>query len=425
MARQGRAAHEGAVLSRPSESFNGREANSVDFRADLRSPEPMALPAAAEPVQATFCSFHPLVPGWSCSLSGPTSVLEATTLQDVVPLLHTAWRASLSGKWVALLLSYEAAPAFDPAMITHPPGEFPLAWAAVFDRPLDDPGAGLPEVQDVTVTSTPYAVGPWTPLVERQEYDRSIGRIHELIVQGETYQVNYTMPFRASFSGDEHAWYMDLARAQGAPFSAYLRMGRFSVLSLSPELFFRQEGREIVSMPMKGTMARGRWPGEDRRKADALAACPKNRAENVMIVDLVRSDLGRIAVPGSVRAEPLFEVQTFRSVHQMVSTVGATLPKGATLIDVMRALFPGGSITGAPKIRTMEIIRDLEPIRGISTPVPWGSSVPEAAGCSASRSGPCSWTGSPRQRRCASAEGSRPGRHRAGNTRSAGSRWLF
>jgi para-aminobenzoate synthetase / 4-amino-4-deoxychorismate lyase len=316
---------------------------------------------AAEPVQATFSSFHPLVPGWSCRLAGPTSVLEATTISQVLPLLHAAWEASLSGKWVALALSYEAAPAFDPAMRTHPPGEFPLAWAAVFDRTCDVPESGQEgAAQDAQGSGPHYAVGPWNPLVERAEYDRAIERIHELIVQGETYQVNYTMPFRASFIGDECAWHMDLARAQGAPFSAFLRMGRFSVLSLSPELFFRLDGREIVSMPMKGTMARGRWPGEDLGKAEELAACPKNRAENVMIVDLVRSDLGRIAVTGSVRAEPLFEVQTLRSVHQMVSTVRATLAAGATLIDIMRAIFPGGSITGAPKIRTMEIIHELE-----------------------------------------------------------------
>jgi para-aminobenzoate synthetase / 4-amino-4-deoxychorismate lyase len=305
-----------------------------------------------QPVQALFRSFHPQMPGWTCALTHPETVLQATTLPEVLPLLHAALEASRAGKWVALLLSYEAGPAFDPALRTHPPGEFPLAWMAAFDSA--DPSTA-------TETASAYAVGPWLPLVARDEFDRSIREIHVLIRRGETYQVNYTVPFRASFKGDDRAWYHSLALTQGAPYSAYLNLGRFRVLSFSPELFLRLQGQEVETMPMKGTMRRGRWLEEDREKGIELARCAKNRAENVMIVDLMRSDLGKIAVTGTVRATDLFEVQRFRSVLQMVSSVRALLKPGKTLVDIFQALFPSGSVTGAPKIRTMEIIRDLEP----------------------------------------------------------------
>jgi para-aminobenzoate synthetase / 4-amino-4-deoxychorismate lyase len=316
---------------------------------ELMAPSP---PTVSKSVQALFHSFHPQIPGWSCTLSRPETVLQATTLPEVLPLLHKAWEGSLAGKWVALLLSYEAAPAFDSSMRTHPPGEFPLAWAAIFDCPDQ---VAAPEGDPACTVS------PWTAMVSRDEYNLSLQKIQDLIAQGESYQVNYTVDFRAAFKGDDRAWYRNLALAQGAPYSAYLNLGRFRVLSLSPELFFRIQGESIETMPMKGTMERGRWPEEDGRNAVDLALCPKNRAENVMIVDLVRSDLGKVSVPGTVQAEDLFEVQRFRSVLQMVSSVRARLRSGSTLGDIFQALFPGGSVTGAPKVRTMEIIRDLEP----------------------------------------------------------------
>jgi para-aminobenzoate synthetase / 4-amino-4-deoxychorismate lyase len=314
---------------------------------------------AREPIQAVFQSHHPWMPGWSCFLSRPEAVLSANTVSGVLPLLHRAWEASLSGMWVALCLSYEASPAMDPALRTHPPGEFPLAWAAIFDRPghLPEPGGG-----------TAYTLTPWKPLVSREEYDRSILEIKDRIDRGETYQVNYTVPFRAGFTGSDRAWYDDLALTQGAPYSAYLNMGRFRVLSLSPELFLRIQGNILETMPMKGTMRRGRWKEEDELLAAELARCAKNRAENVMIVDLMRSDLGKVALAGTVQVEGMFQVQRFRSVLQMVSTVRARARQGSTLVDLFRALFPGGSVTGAPKIRTMEILRALEPHpRGIYT----------------------------------------------------------
>ena len=263
-------------------------------------------------------------------------------------MLEFAEREARSGSHVAVLLSYEAAPAFDPAFVTHAPSDFPLAWAAVFDD--------APDLSERSCTSAIV----WEPLVSRDEYDRSVSRVRELIAAGDTYQVNYTFPLTASFNGDAFAWYQDLCVAQGAQYSVYLDLGRYKVLCLSPELFFERRGDHVVTRPMKGTVRRGRWLAEDRELAEWLANSEKDRAENVMIVDLLRNDLGKVSVPGSVRVSSLFDLERFETVWQMTSTVESTLRDGTTLVDLISALFPCGSITGAPKIRTIQIIRELE-----------------------------------------------------------------
>jgi para-aminobenzoate synthetase/4-amino-4-deoxychorismate lyase len=204
--------------------------------------------------------------------------------------------------------------------------------------------------------------------VSRDEYDRSVSRIRELIAAGDTYQVNYSFPLTSSFNGDAFAWFRDLCVAQGAQYSVYLDLGRYQVLCLSPELFFERRGNHVITRPMKGTVRRGRWPAEDLELAQWLKHSAKDRAENVMIVDLLRNDLGKVSVPGSVRVSSLFDLERFETVWQMTSTVESTLQDGTTLVDLMRALFPCGSITGAPKIRTMQIIRELERFpRGLYT----------------------------------------------------------
>jgi para-aminobenzoate synthetase / 4-amino-4-deoxychorismate lyase len=272
----------------------------------------------------------------------------AHRIDEVVSVLEFAEREARSGSHVAVLLSYEAAPAFDPAFVTHAPSDFPLAWAAVFD----DVAAGE-QVE-------PYSSSEWKPLVTRDEYDASVSRVKELIAAGDTYQVNYSFPLTSVFSGDALAWHQHLCVAQGAQYSVYLDLGRYKVLCLSPELFFERCGDRVVTKPMKGTVRRGRWPAEDRELAQWLANSAKDRAENVMIVDLLRNDLGKVSVPGSVRVSSLFDLERFETVWQMTSTVESTLRDGTTLVDLMGALFPCGSITGAPKIRTMQIIRELE-----------------------------------------------------------------
>jgi para-aminobenzoate synthetase/4-amino-4-deoxychorismate lyase len=247
------------------------------------------------------------------------------------------------------MLSYEAAPAFDDVLAVHEPSDFALAWAAAFDTATDL------ESNDSRLSSN-----SWIPSVSRVEYDDAVDRIKELIAAGDTYQVNYSFPLTASFSGDAYAWYRTLREAQGAKYSAYIDLGRYRVLSLSPELFFERVGDRVRTKPMKGTVRRGRWTAEDRELARWLRESAKDRAENVMIVDLLRNDLGKVSIPGTVQVTSLFELERFETVWQMTSTVESTLKEGVSLANLMTALFPCGSITGAPKIRSLQIIRELE-----------------------------------------------------------------
>ena len=279
-----------------------------------------------------------------------TDTRTAHRIDDVLRVLEFAESAAHAGSYVAVMLSYEAAPAFDLALVTHPPSDFPLAWAGVFSDPLDV----------ATEERPPTSPKSWTPGVSRVEYDRAVARIRELIAAGDTYQVNYSFPLTATFNADPYAWYQDLFLAQGAQYSAYLDLGRYKVLCLSPELFFERRGNHVITRPMKGTARRGRWPAEDQELAQRLQRSPKDRAENVMIVDLLRNDLGKVSVPDTVRVSSLFDLERFETVWQMTSTVESTLNDGTSLVELMTALFPCGSVTGAPKIRTMQIIRELE-----------------------------------------------------------------
>jgi para-aminobenzoate synthetase / 4-amino-4-deoxychorismate lyase len=288
---------------------------------------------------------------WRFSSDSPTTVLIAHRLAEVLPLLKSVEDHVASGAYAVVMLSYEAAPVFDRALTTHQPGDFPVAWAAIFARPQ-------PQLR---ATTGDYSVGPWQPLVTRSQYEQSIAQIRELIAKGRTYQVNYTFPLVSEFEGDPLGWYVDLRRAQTAPYSAYLDLGRYKLLCLSPELFFRRQGKYVTAMPMKGTARRGRWPAEDEQIAHRLSVSEKDRAENVMIVDLLRNDLGKISVPGTVRASRLFELQRYETLWQMTSTIESELAPAMGLVDILAALFPCGSITGAPKVSTMQIIRELEP----------------------------------------------------------------
>src|SRR5207344_3091392 len=177
----------------------------------------------------------------------------------------------------------------------------------------------------------------------------TVERIRELIAAGHTYQVNHTIRLRAMIQGDERGFYRDLCLAQRGGYAAFLDLGRFRVLSASPELFFRIDGERITTRPMKGTAPRGRWLAEDEEIAARLFASSKDRAENAMIVDLLRNDLGRICRTGSV------EVERFETVWQLTSTIEGDLRPQITLLDTFRALFPSGSVTGAPKVRTTRI----------------------------------------------------------------------
>jgi para-aminobenzoate synthetase/4-amino-4-deoxychorismate lyase len=281
----------------------------------------------------------------SFRLAGPVGVLEAT-------------RAG-RGLWVAGFVTYEAAPGLDPSLAVRgrgpddPFASLPLAWFAMFERAEE---TSLPLPRD----DRPDTGAAWSPTAGRERYDAAIGRIRDLIARGDTYQVNHTMRLRSRLDGDPRGLYRDLCFAQRGAFAAYLDLGRYRIASASPELFFERRGDLIVTRPMKGTAGRGRWPAEDREVAAALFASAKDRAENAMIVDLLRNDLGRIARPGTVSWTDAFEAERYETVWQLTTTVSASLASGVGLGEIFRALFPSGSITGAPKVRTMEIIRDLE-----------------------------------------------------------------
>jgi para-aminobenzoate synthetase component 1 len=202
----------------------------------------------------------------------------------------------------------------------------------------------------------------------RAEYLCAVERVKEYIAAGDIYQANLSQRFAAPLAMPPAALYQRLRAASPAPFAAYLDAGRFQVLSSSPERLLRVRGGIVETRPIKGTRPRGRTPEEDARLAAELGVSAKDRAELVMIVDLERNDLGRVCEFGSVRVRRLLELETHPTVHHLVATVEGRLRPGLTALEALRACFPGGSITGAPKIRAMEIIEELEPVhRGFYT----------------------------------------------------------
>ncbi|MBI2862271.1 MAG: aminodeoxychorismate synthase component I [Chloroflexi bacterium] len=201
-----------------------------------------------------------------------------------------------------------------------------------------------------------------TSTFSHAEYLAAVEAVKEYIAQGEVYQVNLSQRFQVEALVDPWALYLGLRRASPAPFAAYLGFPEAAILSASPEEFLRLDGQMVTTRPIKGTRPRGRTPEDDRALATELLASAKDRAENLMIVDLLRNDLGRVCRIGSVRVPELFALESFPTVHHLVSTVGGDLREGLDAVDLLRACFPGGSITGAPKIRAMEIIDELEPV---------------------------------------------------------------
>lgn len=318
--------------------------------------------------EVMFGSSDLQAPGLHLRFTSPLTTYSANQLAEVFPLLKAAEAAAKAGAWVALMLSYEAAPAFDNALKTHALDFLPLAWAAVFAEPAKPSSPATSATIATERASASYDLSAWEPRILRSEFGERVRRIRDLIASGVTYQVNYTFPLLTHFKGDPGAWYDTLCAAQGAEYCAYLDLGRYKILCISPELFFERNGDSIKTKPMKGTINRGRWSQEDDERRRQLEESPKDRAENVMIVDLLRNDLGKISIPGSVRVSTLFQVERYETLWQMTSTVESRLRTDVGLADVMGALFPCGSITGAPKIRTMEIINKLEPFpRGIYT----------------------------------------------------------
>ncbi|MEG1768207.1 MAG: aminodeoxychorismate synthase component I [Comamonas sp.] len=289
----------------------------------------------------------------------PHQVWVAHAPGEVRAVLDAAEDAARAGAWCVGFVRYEAAAAFDPALVTHA-ADGPLAWFAAYSE-------ALPWGDDAAPQAGEAARIDWRSTLARPAFDAAMAQIHEAIANGAFYQVNYTAPLHGELMrGTPEALFDALLRAQPQGYAACLDTGEEQVLSVSPELFFDWDGERILARPMKGTAPRGDTPEQDAALAQALRSAPKERAENVMVVDLLRNDLSRIAQPFSVKVPRLFHTQALPSVWQMTSDVQATTRAGTRLVDVFAALFPCGSITGAPKVAAMQMIHALEPqARGV------------------------------------------------------------
>ncbi|WP_067728796.1 aminodeoxychorismate synthase component I [Oceanobacillus damuensis] len=281
----------------------------------------------------------------------PIKVLSASTIEEVIPLLKEVEEETSKGNYAAGYVSYEAAPAFDQNFKVNENPDMPLLWFGIYEAP-----------EKTTIKSfRDFRLSEWKAETNIIDYNDSIQQIKNAIEKGITYQVNYTIRLLSQFDGDSIAFYNQMVNAQAANYSAYLNIGDYTVISASPELFFhlRKDG-VITTKPMKGTVGRGKNAQEDDDNSRWLYQSEKNRAENVMIVDLLRNDLGMVAIEGSVKVPSLYSIEEYPTVYQMTSTVTAEISDDKTISDIFKAIFPCGSITGAPKISTMNIINDLE-----------------------------------------------------------------
>ncbi|HEX4695061.1 aminodeoxychorismate synthase component I [Sphingomonas sp.] len=285
----------------------------------------------------------------------PVSIVAAHAAIEVKPALDRLRGARHRGLHAAGFVAYEAAAAFEPVLGALPGGKGPLLWFGLFDHydeiaPDDVPGL-LPDPM------SGWAGAP-VPDVDRATYAERFEQVRALIDAGDLYQANLSFRARVPVAGDPLAIYAQLRSRARAGYGAVVSTGTDWLLSLSPELFFALDGPRLTAKPMKGTARRGATPPEDRALAASLADHPKQRAENLMIVDLLRNDLSRVA--GNVTVPELFAVETYPTIHTMTSTVTATLALDQDAVDVLAALFPCGSITGAPKIRAIEALAEIE-----------------------------------------------------------------
>jgi para-aminobenzoate synthetase/4-amino-4-deoxychorismate lyase len=310
-----------------------------------------------------WARFDDFPAGRALRFPAPYRVLAATRPDEVVGVLAEVDRATRAGGWAYGYVGYEAAAGLDDRLVTHPPAADgpPLAWFGLCGEPervpvlatAPDPAGSAPE-------PGPTASARWSPGWLPSAHRAGVERVRAHIAAGETYQCNLTVRMRGQLVGDPARLYADLAPRQQGAYSAYLDLGRYAVASASPELFFEWRADELTTRPMKGTARRGRHLAEDRAQARYLLGSAKERAENIMIVDLMRNDLARIARTGGVTVGSLCRLERYPTVLQLTSEVTGLLRPEVDLVEVFRALFPCGSITGAPKARTMELIRELE-----------------------------------------------------------------
>jgi len=287
----------------------------------------------------------------------PYEVIQADTPAEVVRAFRRIQKYSRR-YYLAGFLSYELGYAFDGYFKQSPAAGFPLLYFGVFKKPRVFDRRSIFTVGDDELKKT--GISSVCLSRSKQDYYRCIHRIQEYIREGDIYQANFCMQYRFRVSADPFYLFRRLWLRQPVPYGAYVKTPKATILSFSPELFFKKTGDRIVCRPMKGTMSRGTFARQDKRLRNALHTDGKNRAENLMIVDLVRNDLSRIARPYSVKVDSLFTVEKYRTLFQMVSQVRASIRRSVPYYGLFRALFPCGSITGTPKLRAMRILADLE-----------------------------------------------------------------
>lgn len=304
--------------------------------------------------------------GQDAVFASPRDMLVAKTADQVIPVLADLDAARRDGAWVAGYATYEAGYALEPRLHALMPQNrrLPLLSFGVYDPPSVSPSVS-PSVTPRTAPSHSQKAdtGHWAPRWDEARYSAAFDAVRQAIGAGDIYQANLTFPLDGGFHGTPQALFAALRARQPVGHGALvLQPGLPALLSRSPELFFKTDAKgRIETRPMKGTMPRDIDPQRDRANRAFLQNDEKNRAENLMIVDLLRNDISRVAQTGSVQVPELFRIESYATVHQMVSTVTAQLQPGLGLADIFAALFPCGSITGAPKIRAMEILRQLEP----------------------------------------------------------------
>ena len=308
----------------------------------------------------SVCQFENRLTQKALSLTGLVKRVTASRPSDLDVAFAQIEQAQRDGHWVALLFTYELGEWLEPALMqpSAVPGHQPSLTALIYERMYS--GTPWPAEQPSQSGAVQPGIVSVAPCISRDQYIKNIEQIRQWIAQGEVYQVNSTFPLDVVTRGAPQSLYRQLANRHPSAYSAYIEDEKRTVLSFSPELFLRKSGNTLTTRPMKGTAPRSDDPVRDHEIGQALLSSEKDRAENLMIVDLLRNDLGRVAVPGSVKVSDLFTLEQYPSVWTMTSTVLADLMPDATFRDILRALFPCGSVTGAPKIAAMQRIRQTE-----------------------------------------------------------------
>jgi len=290
--------------------------------------------------------------------SSPIAILSTNNFSEIPSLFISIEKYIRNKKWVAGYVSYECAYHFENNISAdfQNNSSFPLLWFGVYESPVQI----KKEILDGIISTTQSMIENPRLLIDDRSYKKSIERLKEYIVNGDTYQVNFTDRFEFDIHGSIPELYFALRKKQHVPYGAFINLGDSQILSFSPELFFKRNANSISTKPMKGTVKRGRTLDEDYVNEEWLRNDEKNRSENLMIVDLLRNDIGRICQTGSVTVENMYAIERYETVIQMTSTVKGMLKDETSYYDIFKSLFPCGSVTGAPKIRTMQIINELE-----------------------------------------------------------------